>query len=193
MEIRSSYLHNNFGQVFLQTILAFPPYSIVEVGVLDGYSLLHMAIAIEKLGSNVVIDAYDLWEDYEYNHGNMDDVKKLLSLRNVSHLVNLHKENAYKVHKKYENNMVDFLHFDISNDGDVFDFVMEKWTPKMRHCGLIFFEGGSEERDNVDWMVKYNKKPIRPAINSNKIANENYIYGTFSKFPSLTVMKKVTR
>ena len=53
---------------------------------------------------------------------------------------------------------------------------------------IIAFEGGSKERDKVDWMVKYKKKPIYPVIYKNKIINKYYVYGTYKLFPSLTVM-----
>jgi predicted O-methyltransferase YrrM len=194
MEIRSSYMSNNIGEFIFNTILAFPPGRAVELGVLDGYSSFHIAKAFQIMKlRNTILEAYDLFEDYPYKHGSMESVSEYLSLVGVKEYVNLFKENAFIVHKKYKDDSIDFIHIDISNDGDIFNFMIEKWTPKLRHCGILLFEGGSEERDNVEWMIKYAKKPIRPEMNSNKIFNENYIYGTMEKFPSITVAKKVTR
>jgi len=34
----------------------------------------------------------------------------------------------------------------------------------MKKGGVILLEGGSLERDNTEWMVKYNKPKIRPII-----------------------------
>ncbi len=53
--------------------------------------------------------------------------------------------------------------------------------------GILCIEGGSEERDNVEWMKKYNHPSIKEEITNSKILNKCYIYGTYFKFPSLTV------
>jgi hypothetical protein len=58
----------------------------------------------------------------------------------------------------------------------------------MVYGGLVVFEGGSEARDKIEWMVKYNKEPMKPEIETNKIINSKYVYGTYLKYPSLTVM-----
>lgn len=190
----SSYSQNNIGEIIYNTILAFPPGIAVELGVLQGYSTYHIASAFKFLDlQNTILDAYDLWDDYPYNHGDLESVQRMLYLSDLSRFVKLYKEDAFLVPDNYRDKSIDFLHIDISNTGDIFNYMIEKWTPKLRHCGILVFEGGSEERDKVDWMIKYNKKPIRPEINSNKIFNENYIYGTYEIFPSLTIAKKVTR
>jgi len=49
-------------------------------------------------------------------------------------------------------------------------------------------EGGSIERDNIEWMKKYNCPPIREEIDTNPIISKYYIYGTYFEFPSITVM-----
>ena len=46
-------------------------------------------------------------------------------------------------------------------------------------------EGGSKERDNVEWIIKYNKKPINPYLMS---IEENYKIEIIEKFPSLTII-----
>jgi hypothetical protein len=65
---------------------------------------------------------------------------------------------------------------------------MEIWHPKIGARGHIFIEGGSEERDNIEWMTKYGMPPIRKEINENPIINRYYQYGTYLKFPSVTVL-----
>jgi len=42
MSIRSSYIANNYGELLRQYVIAFQPSSFVELGVLDGYSTLHI-------------------------------------------------------------------------------------------------------------------------------------------------------
>ena len=194
--MRSSYLENDFGSVFENTIFAFPPRLAVELGVLDGYSAAYIGRGLKKVeklkGSVGHLDAYDLWEDYEFKHGRMEDVQLVLKAAGVDKYVSLHKADAFIAHEKYDNNSIDFLHIDISNDGDIIQQMVSNWTPKLRHCGLFLFEGGSEERDQVEWMIKYDKKPIRPVLDSNPIIRDNYIYGSYVMMPSLTIMKKIT-
>ena len=134
------------------------------------------------------LDAYDLWESYRYRHGDMESVQKLIDSEGLTEFVTLHKGDAFEVHKNYDKKSVSFLHVDISNDGEILERIMELWHPKMQGGAIIAFEGGSKERDKVDWMKKYNKKPIYPVIYKNEIINKYYVYGTYKLFPSLTVM-----
>ena len=39
--MRSSYIQNNYGDVFYRMITTYRPRKCVELGVLDGYSTLH--------------------------------------------------------------------------------------------------------------------------------------------------------
>jgi len=194
--MESSYRENNFGEVLFYTTIAFPPAIAVELGVLHGFSTISIGRALycikERSGTVGHLHAYDLWEDYPYNHALMSETQEKIRLCGIQDFVTLYKMDAYEVSKKYEDRTVDLLHVDISNDGNVLEKILELWHPKMRHCGLILFEGGSEERDNIEWMIKFEKKKIRSAMMNSQLLNENYIWGTYSKFPSLTVMKKVT-
>ena len=190
--MRSSYIANDYGRVFYGLVEAYRSVCCVELGVLDGYSAIHIAKGLkfthERFGLENHLDAYDLWEDYRYAHGELKNVQKLLESEGLEEFLTLHKGDAFEVHKNYENKSVSFLHVDISNDGEVLERIMGLWHPKMRGGGIIAFEGGSKERDKVDWMVKYKKKPIYPVIYKNKIINKYYVYGTYKRFPSLTVM-----
>jgi hypothetical protein len=56
----------------------------------------------------------------------------------------------------------------------------------MSEHGVMILEGGSEARDNVDWMDKYNKKKIKPYLDS---ISGDYIIHTINKFPSITIIK----
>lgn len=206
--MRSSYIQNNFADIITQYVIAWRPASFVELGVLDGYSTLAIAKGISELerlersrGNNTSwpkLNAYDLFEDYQFKHGNMEEVQKLIDDNGISNNVNLHKGDAYKVHSEY-NDMeytedgdprggLEFLHIDISNTGKVVHDIIELWHPKIGSRGLILIEGGSKERDEVEWMKKYNMPSIREEINTNPIINKYYDYATYLKFPSLTVL-----
>ncbi len=196
-EIYSSYPHEFFKLCFKNTVISFPPRVAVELGVLEGFSTIAISEALSILdGGNDVfsghLHSYDLWEDYPYRHSTQEKVQKTIDRYGLSEFVTLYKKDAFVVHEDYEDRSVDLLHIDISNDGDILNEMLEKWTPKVVHCGIILFEGGSEERDNIEWMKKYNKSPIRKELGANKTIQDNYIYGTYELFPSLTVMKKIT-
>lgn len=183
--MRSSYIQNNYDDVFFANVRAYQPINCVELGILDGFSAFHIGRGLQANGRGI-LNAYDLFEGYKYKHGDQEEVFRTLQ----GMPVNIHKKDAFEVFKDYADNTVDFLHVDISNNGDTFDKIMDQWDLKIVQGGVILFEGGSQERDEVDWMVKYNFRPIKPAIEQNKIVEDKYIFGTYLPFPSLTVLLK---
>lgn len=190
--MRSSYCTNSYGSLFTALAKIHDPKLMIELGVLDGYSLLALA---EGASSDCQIYAYDLFDDYEFKHGSEEDVQSLLNDKRYSN-VSLLKGDAIAAAKSYENNSVDFLHVDISNDGDILGKVYNAWYDKIKKGGLFIFEGGSVERDNVDWMVKYKKTPIsifKLAIQSCCHLDNTPCWEitTFDPYPSLTVCKKL--
>ncbi len=195
--MRSSYIQNNLGKLIEEYVFAWGPATIVELGVLDGYSTLHIAKGIERLkrlrGYAPKFEAYDLFEDYQYKHGNKEEIESMLEQNVVKQFVNLIKGNAYEVHTNYKNvdngeRGIEFLHIDLSNTGKVVRDILELWHPKISWRGLVLIEGGSEERDNIEWMIKYNMPSIKAEIMDNPIIQKYYLYGTYLDFPSITVM-----
>lgn len=187
--MRSSYIENNYGEVFQAIMRGFNPRVCVELGVLDGYSAAAIASTLKEMGQGH-LDAYDLFEDYQYKHGNHRVVQELLDSKGLRDFVTLIQADAYTVCDCYHPGTVDLLHVDISNTGDTLNKIMEQWDPKMVQGGIILFEGGTVERDQVEWMIKYNAKPIKPELDSNQIIKDKYIYATYLKFPGLTMMLK---
>ena len=192
--MRSSYILNNYGEIFEHIVKACKVRNIIELGVLDGYSTLHLAEALrfnkEHLNVPAHLDAYDLFDDYEFKHGDIQEVQNLINEKNLQEFVTLHKEDAFNAHNHYLDRSIYLLHVDLSNTGETVQKIMPLWNQKMVHNGIILFEGGSVERDNVEWMIKYNKPSIRKEINSNEIIDQFYILGTYEKFPSLTFLYK---
>lgn len=195
--MRSSYINNNFGELLKQYVIAWQPANFVELGILDGYSTLNIARGIKELhklrGYKSRLDAYDLFDDYTFKHGEKAEVEALMELEGVSDYVNIKKGNAYEVHENYPvpcdgTRGIEFLHIDISNTGGTIKKLMDLWHPKIGARGLVMIEGGSEERDNVDWMNKYGMLSIKQEIESNPIINKFYMYGTYFEFPSMTVL-----
>jgi hypothetical protein len=192
--MRSSYIKNDFGSVFRALILSHKPKLAVECGVLDGYSTFHIAHAIrfnrKTRGIRCPFFAYDLWEEYDYKHGDFLEVESMLEEQGLADYCNLTEGDAFEVIEIFDDNSVDFLHMDISNNGDTLLKTVEAWGDKISENGVIVFEGGSEERDNVEWMLKYNFRPIRDVLILEPELYENWWYQVLHPFPSLTLLWK---
>lgn len=192
--MKSSYIKNNFGEIFESIVKENKPQLIVEVGVFHGYSTLHMAKGLKynKENSDVLghLDAYDLWDDYPFNHGDLIEVQKLIDENELTNLITLYKGDAFEVQNNYRDGTINLLHIDIYNTGEMVRKAIELWHRKVNHKGIILFEGGSVERDNISWMVKLKKSSIREEINSNGIINKFYAKKIYEKFPSLTFLRK---
>ena len=74
----------------------------------------------------------------------------------------------------------DLMHLDISNTGDT----ILKTYNSLPEGSIVMFEGGSDERDNIEWMKKYNATPI------NSIKNIINYQVIDNNFPSLSIFKK---
>jgi predicted O-methyltransferase YrrM len=156
----------------------------VELGTYAGYSAYCFALALSHNGFGS-IDCYDLWDDYLYNHVSMAEADR--NLKGVP--ASLHKEDYKTVHSHYKQSSVDFLMVDVSNDGDVYRNVLKAWKDIISPNGIIAMEGGTEERDKWDWMVKYYKVPIANALNDEWV-NENFNYTVVLPFPGVTLFTK---
>ena len=155
-EIKSSYYPNNLGRVIYDLIIEMNAKTIVDVGILHGYSTVCMAQAAKKTGGHVY--AYDIFEDYKYNNSTQDIVAKNLEKYNVKDYVTVEHmslEDWVDTGQKF-----DILHVDISNTGDTIDYLYKKFYNCISNECKVLFEGGSPERDICEWMVKYNMKKI---------------------------------
>jgi predicted O-methyltransferase YrrM len=194
MEMRSSYIKNDFGSVFRALILSHKPKLAVECGVLDGYSTFHIAHAIRfnRITRDIKCPffAYDLWEEYDYKHGDFIEVENMLEERGLGDYCNLTEGDAFEVVDIFDRGSVDFLHMDISNNGDTLLKTIQVWGKKISTNGVIAFEGGSEERDNVEWMLKYDFRSIRDVLMNEPEVYENWAFQVFNTFPSMTLLWK---
>lgn len=174
--MRSSYKLNNYENEFIKLCKKYNPKSILEIGILDGYSLSSFTKFCSK---DVKITAIDLFEDYEFHSNKELFIKN--SFKKYEN-VKILKKNYYSFYKGMKN--YDLIHIDISNDGDILEFAINNYLDKTNK--VMLFEGGSVERDNVEWMLKYKKKPINPVIfKYSKVLKIK----TINKFPSLTIIE----
>ncbi len=95
--------------------------------------------------------------------------------------VSINYGNFYEVYKNINN--VDIIHIDIANNGDVYEYAVKNYLPKLSDNGILLMEGGSKERDNVEWMIKYKKPQIQPII-------KKYGFKVIGTFPSISILRK---
>lgn len=182
--MKSSYLNAlNYGDVISTLTFLQNPSKIVEFGILDGFSLQTFAISAS---SQCKIEAYDIFDEFNGNHATLDISIKFSSYTNVS----IKYGDFYKFWNNYEDESIDILHIDIANNGDVYEYTFDHWMNKVKYGGLIIFEGGSHERDEIEWMNKYNKPKICPII--QKYSTE-YEIKTIGTIPSITIVKKCAK
>jgi predicted O-methyltransferase YrrM len=177
---RSSYKDEKFSKILRSLCILKDPKKIVEFGILDGYSL---DCFIEASNEECEILAYDLFEEFPYNSAKFEEMKKKYSKSKVS----IRRGNLFDAHKMFDDNSIDILHIDIANDGNVYEYCINNLMCKLNDCGIMLLEGGSEQRDNIEWMIKYSKAKIRDVL--YKYADE-YRIKVFNEFPSLTIISK---
>lgn len=167
-EIYSSYLANNIGEKIKEVILTYKPKKIIEFGVLDGYSTINMAQALKQLNAGGSVTAYDLWEKYPYRHSTKQKVYENLKKYSVDQYVTLKDGDIFEWINKQE--QFDLIHVDISNDGEKIKQIYNMLKTN-RNCknSIMLFEGGTKERDEVEWMVKYNKQKMFPLSISGEV------------------------
>lgn len=180
--MQSSYnkIDITYGELIQTITKSINPKKIVEIGILDGYSLYSF---VKSARFDTEILAYDIFDEFNGNHSFKDKIcEKFNQFSNVK----INYGDFYKLHHTL--NEIDILHVDIANNGDVLEYVIKNYLELMTHNGIILFEGGSKERDNVEWMSKYNKPLISPVV--EKYINQNMNIQVIGNFPSITIIKK---
>lgn len=179
----SSYEKNNYGDFFYSLMRVYQPEKVVELGTKAGYSAYHIAKGLKANGKGT-LDCFDLWEKYEFSSVPCSVAEN--NLKEFKNIVSLYLRDAVGVDKKYKK--VDILHVDLSNDGEKLEKIIPAWIDKVNQ--LIIIEGGSDERDNFDWMIEFKKKPIKKWLKEFSRSRGDIEYFTFDPFLSVTVMRK---
>ncbi|HOK41711.1 MAG TPA: class I SAM-dependent methyltransferase [bacterium] len=186
--LNSSYKINNYGFLFESLIRIYKPNLCVELGCLEGYSSYYIVKGLKKnkKGKLIIID---LFEDYPFRHCTLQKFKKNIKQLKVEKYIKIIQGDVFEKIPLLPDDSIDFLHIDLSNNGELLNKIFLLCEVKLKNNCLILFEGGSVERDNIDWMKKYNKVPIRKFLNS-KFFKNNFQFFTFQLFPSLTICQK---
>ena len=174
----SSYKNNlNYGDLLETITFIQKPKSIIEIGILDGFSLKCFADNSDK---NTKIDAYDIFDEFNGNHANKEQlIEKFKEYNNV----NIQYGDFYKLH--ISEDKYDIIHIDIANNGDVYEFSINHYLPKLYTNGILILEGGSEQRDNIEWMIKYDKPKIQTVL---KKYDDKINIKTIGEIPSITLI-----
>ena len=180
--LASAYRDHGYGFLFYALARVLRPETCVELGVYRGFSLLATAAALRDNGRGS-IEGLDLFDDYEFRHESLANASRNIRANGLDHWARIQKADALRAHERFD--AVDWLHVDISNNGDTYRHVFAHWAPKVRRAMLL--EGGSPARDRVDWMTQFRKPPIVPAIEEMRGAHPEWTIGVLAPFPSLTV------
>lgn len=178
--MRSSYIKNKYDKIFEMLIFSTRPKKIVEFGILDGFSLKTF---FDKSSQDCQIEAYDLFEDFPFNTANYEEISNKFK----SPRIKISKADYYDSVDLFEDESIDLLHIDIANNGETYNFAINNYLKKVSPNGLMILEGGSTERDNIDWMIKFDKPKIKNVI--DKYKTELNIL-TIEDYPSVTIIKK---
>ena len=173
IEIESSYRKNDIGKTIYETVLKYKPKIAIDFGVLYGYSTVCMAKALKEIGEGKII-VYDLWNKYPYRHAVKKDFIKNMKKYNLLDVIEIKQLDFFEWLKNPV--YFDFMHLDISNDGYIIEYVYNKLRSFIEDGSVIIFEGGTIERDQEEWMIKYEKTPIYPLKDklNYEIINSNW-------------------
>lgn len=200
LECRSSYRENNIGWIIYSLAASrlgrLPKGDrgrILELGVLDGYSTLFLGLAAKGYNGSVV--SVDIFESYPYNHADEQETRARIARAGLASAVTIDRTLAENFVQICQHEAYDVVHVDISNDGDIFFWAICKVVPLLKIGGIMIFEGGSAERDQVDWMKKYNKRPINSllACGEADCMWPDLKISVIDIFPSITIVERISR
>lgn len=180
----SSYEKNNYGDLFYSLMRVYQPEKVVELGTKAGFSAYHIARGL-KANRKGSLDCYDLWEKYEFKSVPKSVAEE--NLKEFKDIISFNLRDAIGVDGAYKT--IDILHVDVSNEGGILEKIIPHWIDKTRQ--LIIIEGGSSERDKVEWMTKYKKMPIKKWLEGFSRRRTDIEYLTIEPFPSVTIIRKI--
>lgn len=183
--IRSSYLSRaDFGAVLAAAVFSKRPLErAAEYGILDGFSL----DILERFSpADTTIEAKDLFDDFKGNHSS----RELLAARfGSSEKVSISHGDFNNAGKDLADCAYDLIHVDVANTGETYEAAARMLPQKLKPGGILLLEGGTPERDAVEWMQTYHKKPICAVIErwlSEDTFEEVCVLG---EFPGLTLVR----
>jgi perosamine synthetase len=185
-QLSSSYQEHHYELFFYGLVRALRPERCVEIGVLEGFSLLATAAGLRD-NAHGHVTAYDLFERYPYRHATATRVAETCEEWSVQPFVTLHQADVHVAASRHDR--VDLLHVDISNDGDIIRQQFVRWADKV--TGVMVFEGGSRERDRVPWMTTHHRAATNSAVEELRREYRGWYFIVLEPFPSMTVAVRI--
>lgn len=140
--------------------------------------------SLQKKGLGYYFEAlrmdFPMWLRPARNMITKKELMRNIERYGLSQYVTLEKKNFVDWAKAPE--PFDMMHFDIANNGDTLQLLYTAVTPAIDQGSVVYFEGGSRERDNLPWMHKHGLRKLADSGVPYRVVNE--------KFPSLSVIEK---
>jgi hypothetical protein len=181
-QLHSSYKDHGYGVFLYALARTLRPLSCIELGVFQGLSLLSVAAALRDNGRGTIV-GIDRFEDYPYRRESHDNARDNIMRCGLRAQAQVRRGDAFAAHEGVAS--VDWLHVDLSNDGDTVRRIFSQWEDKVSQ--LMLFEGGGPERDRVDWMLSYGKPPIAPVIEALRAEHPAWRFAVLAPYPSMTL------
>ena len=181
-DVNSSYKESGYQYLFYALVRLLSPNKICEIGVLQGFSLLSMASALKENNQGEIF-GYDLFDDYEFKNERMINVQSRIDKAEFSEFAKIIKQDAFSVSSEVEK--TDILHVDISNNGNTVEQLFLQWEEKVNQ--MMIFEGGGHARDEIEWMLKFQKPAISPVLNQLSNQFQMWQFVTLEAYPSITI------
>jgi predicted O-methyltransferase YrrM len=185
--VRSAYAENNLGWFFYSLVRMYKPAQCVEIGVFQGYSAIYTLAGLRDARHGEWI-GFDLFDNYLHRHCTLKQADDYITSAGLDPtLVQLNTATEAYFHERFPD-MVDLLHVDVSNNGAIYKEYLKYVAPEhVNPGGFLVFEGGSKERDQAEWMLKYGFEPMNPIVEDESIWAENwYLHTRINLFPSIT-------
>lgn len=153
-QIESSYYKPQIGEILFNAVLQSRPKVIVDFGLLHGYSTICLGMAAKITGSKVY--SYDIFEDYPFNKSDREIILSNVEKYGLKDFVKIEKRDFFDWIANPE--PFDLLHVDVSNTGETLEIIYNNLKNNRKKNSRVLFEGGSKDRDMMDWMLRYDKK-----------------------------------
>jgi predicted O-methyltransferase YrrM len=152
--------------ILYNIILTFKPKTIIEFGTEHGGTAIVMGLALKELketenhvGKIFTFDTFNYQAKGEIGSSpQFQHAKQNIENYNpsVKEFIEVNQGDFFEFNDN-PNKQYDLLYFDIDNDGDKLLEMYEKNISNIEQGSIVIFEGGSEIRDNVPWMIQKNK------------------------------------
>lgn len=190
-EIDSSYSKNSYATLFYFLASHFSSKIITELGVLGCYSIIPLAFGSQKNNQTFPINGYDLFEDYSYKSFSHKDALQRIDSFGLKDSIFLKKFDVYS--EGFIEEIIqtsDLTHIDLSHDGKMFERIL---SSEIKNDGIIIMEGGSVERDNVEWMQAYSATKISPVLEKYSTIRNDLLISVIEEMPSVTVIQSIKK